>query len=179
MPVLTVDGEEIQIDKESIQVQPYEIVMPKIFLNEFGLDQFSNLDEIVQNKDYFYDRMVSNFDTKVLDEQQYDIELKKVNGDHIYIKDLAGAQATWNQDLEKVTIHKKVDELGKVWRIDLATNKKMYELFSDSDEVYRIPGTNIEIIATSSKEVTTQKGRNGKKEKSSVIFQLLRISSGD
>jgi hypothetical protein len=45
--------------------------------------------------------------------------------------------------------------LGKVWRIDLATNKKMYELFSDSDEVYRIPGTNVEIIATSSKQIAT------------------------
>jgi hypothetical protein len=43
--------------------------MPKIFLTEFGLDQFSNLDEIIHNKDYFYDRMVNNFDTKVLDEQ--------------------------------------------------------------------------------------------------------------
>jgi hypothetical protein len=33
-----IDGNYVTIDKNSIEVQPYEIVMPKIFLEEFGLD---------------------------------------------------------------------------------------------------------------------------------------------
>jgi hypothetical protein len=65
--------------------------MPKIFLEEFGLEQYSNLDEIINNPDYFYDRMISNFDTKVFDETLYDIELKRTNGKHVYIKDKSGA----------------------------------------------------------------------------------------
>ena len=145
-----IGAEDVVIDKQSIQVQPYELVMPKIFLKEFGLDEYSNLDEIKNNPDYFYDRMVSNFDTKVFDETHYDLELKKVNGQHIYLKDRAGITEDWYRDLERITIHKKVDELGQIWRIDPATNKRMYQLFSDTDEVYRINGTNTEIILTSS-----------------------------
>ena len=159
-----IDGNYVTIDKNSIEVQPYEIVMPKIFLEEFGLDQYANLDEIVNNKNYFYDRMIRNFGTKIYDETLYDVELKRTNGNHIYIKDKSGAQTDWNQNLDKVIIHKKRDELGKLWRIDLATNKKMYQLFSDSDEVYRVPGTDIEIIATSNKiEVEQEVGQEEKR----------------
>jgi hypothetical protein len=61
--------------------------MPKIFLKEFGLDNYANLDEILNDENYFYNKIVNNFNTKVLDEIHYDLELKKVNGNHIYIKD--------------------------------------------------------------------------------------------
>ena len=131
-------------------VDAYELVMPKTFLNEFGLGTYANLDEIRNNPDYFYDRMVRNFGTKVFDETHYDLELKKVNGKHIYLKDRAGLQPGWDEDLEKLTIYKKTEDDGTVWRIDLSTNKKMYQLYSESDEVYRIPGTDTEIILTSS-----------------------------
>lgn len=165
-----IGSDDVVIDKQSIQVKPYELVMPKIFLKEFGLDEYSNLDEIKNNPDYFYDRMVNNFDTKVFDETHYDLELKKVNGQHIYLKDRAGITDDWYRDVERVIIHKKVDELGQIWRIDPATNKRMYQLFSDSDEVYRITGTNTEIILTSS-----MIGKNKKEERivnSGLTFYL-------
>lgn len=167
-----IDNQPITVDKNSIEVQPYEIVMPKIFLEEFGLEQYSNLDEIVNNPDYFYDRMVNNFDTKVFDETLYDIELKRTNGKHVYIKDKSGAQAGWDSELEKVTIYKKVDELGKIWRVDLATNKKMYQLFNDTDEVYRVPGTDIEIIATSNKIEVNKENEDDKTLQSGITFYL-------
>ena len=151
----------VQVDKESIQTFAYEIVMPKVFLEEFGLDQYSNLDEIVNNPDYFYDRMVRNFDTVIQDETLYDLELKRTNGQHIYLKDKAEIQDDWYNEVEKVTIHKKVDELGKVWRIDPTTNKKMYQLYNLNDSVYRIPGTNTEIILTSSDISSDMKLKSG------------------
>lgn len=144
-----IDGNDIMINKESIEVQPYEIVMPKIFLDKFGLTEYSNLDEIIKNPNYFYEKIQHNFDTIVQDETLYDLELKRINGDHVYIKDISGTNNNWNQDLEEVILFKKRDETGKLWRIDPKTNKKMYELFSDSDKIYKIPGTNTEIIATS------------------------------
>ena len=154
IPPIRIGGNYVTIDKESIITDAYEIVMPKVFLEEFGLDNYANLNDILKDPDYFYNRMVDNFSTKVLDETHYDIELKKTNGDHIYIKDRAGLQADWDRDLEKVQIHTKVDESGKIWRIDLMTGKRMYQLFHESDEVYRIPGTDVEIILTSTKKVT-------------------------
>jgi hypothetical protein len=77
---MKVNGEMIELDKTSIETLPYEIVMPKIFLKEFGFDEYSNLDEIIKNSDYFLDVMRKNFRTKVLDETHYDLELKRANG---------------------------------------------------------------------------------------------------
>lgn len=165
-----IGDELVTIDKQSITIQPYELVMPKIFLKEFGLDDYANLDEIVQNPNYFYDRMVNNFHTKVFDETLYDLELKKVNGQHIYLKNKSGITDDWYQDVEQVIIHKKTDELGRIWRIDPSTNKKMYQLFDNSDEVYRVVGTDIEIILTSD-----QIGKNKKDKKiinSGLTFYL-------
>ena len=146
---IRIDGNMVTIDKDSIQVEAYELVMPKIFLEEFGLDNYANLDEIVNNPQYFYDRMVRNFTTKALDHTHYDVELKQPNGKHIYLKDRSGVQPGWNRDLEKVMIYTDTDEQGNVWRIDLATNQKMYRLHSEHDEVYRLPGTECEVILTS------------------------------
>lgn len=148
---LKIDGRDVSIDKQSIQIEPYELVMPKIFLEEFGLEQDSSLDEIVNNPNYFYDRMVSNFSSKIYDESLYDIELKKISGKHIYIKDGRDAN-NWNADLEEVVIFKKRDESGKLWRKDLLTKENIHELYDNSDKVYRIKGTDIEIITTNSDE---------------------------
>lgn len=153
-----IEGRDVNIDKNSIVTDAYELVMPKTFLKEFGLDNYANLDEILRNPNYFYDKMKKNFATKVLDETHYDLELKVVSGDHIYLKDKSGLQPGWNRDLEKVIIHTKVDDLGRIWRIDLSTNKRMYQLFSSNDEVYRIPGTDTEIIVT---ETVHQQSEDG------------------
>ena len=144
-----IDGQLVTIDKNSIQTEAYELVMPKIFLEEFGLDTYANLNEIIQDPQYFYKRLVRNFETKVLDPTHYDVELKQPNGKHIYIKDRSGLQPNWDQDLEKVTIYTKTDELGNVWRMDLETNQRMYRLHSPNDEVYKLPGTDCEVILTS------------------------------
>ena len=144
--------------------------MPKIFLQEFGLDQYSNLDEISKNPNYFYDKMISNFNTKVYDETLYDIELKVANGNHIYIKDITGSNADWSEGLEEVTIHKITDDQGKVWRIDPITNEKLYALFSSDDKVYKVPNSNVEIIATSRKEGVNKK--NNPVVKSGIVFYL-------
>jgi hypothetical protein len=88
---MRIKGDLVTVDKDSIEVIPYEVVMPKTFLNEFGLDEYANLDEIIKNPNYFFERMRKNFRTKVLDATQYDLELKKANGKHIYLKDISGA----------------------------------------------------------------------------------------
>ena len=167
---IKINNNFVTIDKNSIQTEAYEIVMPKIFLKEFDLDNYTNLDEVLNNENYFYNKIIKNFDTKVLDENHYDLELKRTNGDHIYIKDYTDLQPGWDQDLEKVNIYTKVDELGNVWRYDLETDKKMYQLFNDKDEVYRISGTNVEIIVTHPKVYKQQ--RSKAKTESGLKFYL-------
>lgn len=169
IPPIKIGGNDVLIDKSSIEIDAYELVMPKVFIEEFGLDNYANLNDILKDKDYFYNKMVNNFSTKVLDETHYDIELKRANGNHVYIKERTGIQQNWDRDLEKVQIHTQIDESGKVWRMDLMTGKKMYQLFHESDEVYRIPGTDVEIILTSTKKVS-----NGDKTypQSGITFYL-------
>lgn len=166
---IKINGEYIQIDKNSIKVQPYEVIMPKIFLSEFGLSEYSNLDEIIHNEMYFYDQIINNFNTKIMDETLYDLELKRINGDHIYIKDRAGIQSTWNEDLIKVDICTQTDKLGKLWRIDPITNKKLYQLFSENDEVYKTRN-GVEIILTSTNITKLPEGNH--KVKSGITAYL-------
>lgn len=166
---IKINNEYITIDKNSITVQPYEVIMPKIFLSEFGLSEYSNLDEIIHNEMYFYDQIINNFNTKIMNETLYDLELKRVNGDHIYIKDKAGIQSTWNEDLIKVEICTQTDKLGKLWRVDPITNKKLYQLFSSDDEVYKTRN-GVEIILTSTNITKLPEGNH--KVKSGITFYL-------
>lgn len=159
IPPMKIGGKDILIDKDSIEVDAYELVMPKVFLEEFGLENYSSLDEIIHDKDFFYKRMVNNFTTNVHDEKHYDVELKRTNGKHIYLKDRSGLQEDWESDLEEVIIHKHVDDSGQVWRMDLVTGQKMYQLFSEHDKVYRVPGTDTEIILTSTQKVKDDDGK--------------------
>lgn len=159
IPPIKINGQDVLIDKESIEIDAYEIVMPKVFLDEFGLENYTSLDEIVHDPDYFYKKMVNNFTTKIHDETHYDIELKRTNGKHVYLKDRSGLQENWETDLEEVTIHKHVDESGQLWRMDLLTGQKMYQLFSDQDKVYRVPGTDVEIILTSTQKLKNAEGK--------------------
>jgi hypothetical protein len=165
-PSIKVNGELITIDKSSIEYKPYEIVMPKTFIEEFDLEEDANLNEIVNNPDYFYKKLKNNFKTKVLDENTYDVELKNINGNHIYLKDVTNLGTEWSQGLQKVNIHKKEID-GKLWRMDPVTFKKMYILSSNEDEVYRIPGTNIEILA-----YKIQQSTNDNKSNNPLIFYL-------
>jgi hypothetical protein len=44
--VILVDGTEIQLNPSSINIEPYEIVMPKIFASIFGLEIGDDLNVI-------------------------------------------------------------------------------------------------------------------------------------
>ena len=45
--------EFVKIDKSSIKVSPYEIIMSKTFATRFGLDEFADLNKIANNPNYF------------------------------------------------------------------------------------------------------------------------------
>ncbi len=115
----------------SLKQQAYEIIMPKTFATKFGLHEFDDLNTIQNNKDYFIKQYLKNQTTKV-EPNQYSIEFKKSDGNHIYVlnkKRLPGSE------LKKLNgIVTSTDSDGITYRLD-ANGNEMYAIAPDT-EIY-------------------------------------------
>ena len=150
---------------EIIEERPYEVIMPKTAKTDFGLDTGDNLSEIVANKDFFTNKILNNYKSRIssINSDVYDIELKRLNGDHLYILSADRLDSLLNDPdfgpdvLQRRKIEKLVID-GEVWRMDPVTKERMYKLSpredinddSYDDKVYTFnDGTEkIEIIVT-------------------------------
>lgn len=141
-----INGKQSIIDRDSIVTQPYELIMPKIFKTKFGLKTFDDLNTIVNDPDFFTKRYLENQKTKV-EENQYDIELKKANGNHYYL--LTKKQVLNSGNLTKVSNYLTEVIDGVTWRIDDKTKEKLYEI-TDDFELYQTKVGNevVEVIVT-------------------------------
>ena len=80
-----IDGQTVTIDKSKLHIDPYELIMPKIYATKFGLQAGDSLADIMEKgSDFFLERTLKNWATKT-SEDNFDIELKRSNGKHIYI----------------------------------------------------------------------------------------------
>lgn len=147
-----IKGNWVNVDKSSIKISHFGLVMPKTFKTNLGLEEFDDLQTIKNDPDFFLKRIIDKFGTKVEiyedDEgnliNNYHLELKRTNGKHIYIRTgLNGSDLVLNDNIITHT-----DELGNVFRIDPETNTIMYQLFSKDDKIYKDLEGN-EIIVTS------------------------------
>ena len=126
-----IDGDWHTVDKSSLREQAYEVIMPKTFATKFGLREFDDLNSIQNDRDYFIKQYLRNQTTKV-NPQQYSIEFKRADGNHLYVlnkKRVPGSQ------LKKLTgIVTSTDEEGNVYRLD-ANGNTLYKITSDT-EIY-------------------------------------------
>ena len=126
-----IDGDWHTVDKNSLQEQAYEVIMPKTFATKFGLREFDDLNSIQNDRDYFIKQYLRNQTTKV-NPQQYSIEFKRADGNHLYVlnkKRVPGSQ------LKKLTgIVTSTDEEGNVYRLD-ANGNTLYKITPDT-EIY-------------------------------------------
>ena len=70
------------IDRNSLQVQPYEVIMPKTFKTEFNLDTYDNVYDITKDKLFFVRKLLRAYSSKITNEDSFDIELKRLDGNH-------------------------------------------------------------------------------------------------
>lgn len=130
------------IDPIDIQTDAYELIMPKIYQTQFGLQEFDDLQEILRDKDFFVERGLSRFTCK-LDHSLYDYELKNFNGEHYYILDKSkGIPPELEQQVQSIFLDKKKN---KTYRVD-SDGHIMYELSSDKDVVCNLDG--VQVIIT-------------------------------
>lgn len=153
---VTINGKPIAVNKETIQISSYGLVMPKTFKSNLGLGEFDELEDIKNDPLFFVDKLIDRFGTKVEsyeDEEgnlinNFHLELKRSDGNHIYVrKGLTGSDL-----VKKVDIITRTDEDGNVFRIN-GDGKVMYQLHSAEDVVYQDYEGN-EIIVTSDDKVT-------------------------
>lgn len=130
------------IEPTDIETDAYELIMPKIYKTQFGLQEFDDLQTILRDKDFFVKRGLQRFQCK-LDHQSYDYELKNFNGEHYYILDkkqgipdhiAQNVQQIWTDTRKKK--HYRVDSDGNI----------IYEMSSKDDVVCKLG--NVQIIVT-------------------------------
>ena len=131
-----IDGQYVKVDKSSIKVSPYEIIMPKTFRTAYNLNEFTSLDEIKDNPDYFIEQYIKNQATKI-NSKLFDIELKCTSGNHYYL-----AQKKY-PSLKLLSNINTVELDGKLYRQDNANNI-MYEITPDT-KIY-VDRTGVEVI---------------------------------
>ena len=116
-----INGNLVRIDKSSIKVKPYEVVLPKVFATNFGLDVDSDLQAISQDKNYFTKKLANNI-SNTIDDQYYSIALTRLNGDPIYVLDRAEARSS--EDFIKIDAPTIIDNKGKVSVINANYDKE-------------------------------------------------------
>lgn len=125
------NGSIIEIDPKSIDIQPYEIVMPKIFASVFGLEVSDDLNVIKGDKDFFVKRLIERTKPQGISNSAYTIGLMRLNGSHTYILD-RNQGIPQLPNFQKQTIQQFQDK-NKLWRV--RNGDKMYQMQKD-DEVY-------------------------------------------
>ena len=125
-----------------IKSDAYELIMPKIYKTQFGLQEFDDLQEILRDKDFFTKRGITRFECK-LGHSDYDYELKNFNGNHIYILDKSKGIPEHLAKLVEPHIQDK--KRSKIYRTD-SNGQVIYELASEKETICKIG--NIEIIVT-------------------------------
>lgn len=126
-----VDGQLYDVDKASLDIPAYELIMPKTFINEFfNGEEFIDLDTVKQDEDYFIKQALRLKAPKLTNSNQYDVELKRGDGNHFYLIDSKHLPSTLNPIQDELML----DTIeGKTYRTD-SEGKIMYEL---------LPGTSI------------------------------------
>ena len=132
--MVKINGNYVQIDKNSVQDYPYEIIMPKVFATKFGLKEFDDLQTISNDKEFFIKRYLENVNPKNQPNAvNYKYWLKRSNGKHIYVLDREMLPNT--QNLTKLSNVYTINLDGKVYREDYRSNI-MYEITKDT-EIYK------------------------------------------
>ena len=122
------------VDLNTLNVIPYEVIMSKTFLHQFGLDYSDSVDKIANDPLFFTRKLLRKRNPLITNQNYFDIELKSPDGQHKYILDRRKLPDTSN--FEELEIRKQYDDNGVLWRLDFS-NKKMYKLYDKNDKVFK------------------------------------------
>lgn len=74
-----------EVTVSNLEIKPYEIIMPKVFAENLGLTEEDDLYTLVHDKEIFTKKLVSNIASKISNDENYTVILKRLNGKHTYL----------------------------------------------------------------------------------------------
>ena len=170
-----INNKVVTVQPSTINITSYGTVIPKTAASSFGLNQYDQVSDIVNNPDFFLDRLAKRLNTKVQDYYKdgqlvynYHLELKRNDGNHVYIR-----RGLDNSDFaNEIQWFKYVDSDGHVFRVNSDGNI-MHPMYSENDKIYTDYDGN-EIIVTEAKD--TWKDSKGNEVKNPDIKKIRGIT---
>ncbi len=170
-----INNKVVTVQPSTIDITSYGTVIPKTAASSFGLNQYDQVSDIVNNPDFFLDRLAKRLNTKVQDYYKdgqlvynYHLELKRNDGNHVYIR-----RGLDNSDFaNEIQWFRYVDSDGHVFRVNSDGNI-MHPMYSENDKIYTDYDGN-EIIATEAKD--TWKDSKGNEVKNPDIKKIRGIA---
>lgn len=142
------DGSTINVNPKSINIEPYEIVMSKIFATIFGLETGDDLNAIKQDKEFFIKKLLKSIKPKVSN-RYYSIGLMNLGRkSSMYILDRNQAVPNNPEQFVQKEIFKTIEK-NTIWRTN-RRGEKLYKM-QEGDTVYeyRHPdGSSYEVIVS-------------------------------
>ena len=146
---LTINNQQWEVDKSSIDIHPYELIMPKVFATNFGLSYDSDLYKIEHDDQYFTNRILKQ-NQNLIDSNYYNLAFTNMSGEPLYVLDrnqLTDSNGNLLPNLYKDTsVVTTVDEYGRVsiinddYQSDITLSKNQNDLNNNEnlkqDEVY-------------------------------------------
>lgn len=139
-----VNGVLYKVDPDSVIIQAHQCVMPKTMATKFGLETYDNLSTVKNDIGFFYKRFKSKYQRLLTNDKDFTLELKRLNGDHVYLinqEDYSQTKLTQKDDV----YFNYID--GKLWRVDSLGNR-IHQVSSEEDKIYVNEATGVEIIKT-------------------------------
>lgn len=170
-----INNKVVTVQPSTIDITSYGTVIPKTAASSFGLNQYDQVSDIVNNPDFFLDRLAKRLNTKVQDYYigdnlvyNYHLELKRNDGNHVYIR-----RGLDNSDLNnEIQWFKYIDSDGYVFRVN-SDGDIMHPMYSENDKIYTDYDGN-EIIVTEAQD--TWKDSKGNEVKNPDIKKVRGIT---
>lgn len=163
---LRVDGRTVKVQATDVEVQPYEVIAGKTYETVFGLNKHDDLSTIRDNRDFFLDRMRKNWASSLSSNTDWDIELKRMNGEHVYLRVRDGRTGRSGEHQEIKTGYHN----GELKRIDARGNFSD-KIYSDNDEIVKVTD------GTKQKEIIVTDANGIKFYLENFDYHTMRIST--
>ena len=141
---ILVNGILYKVDLNSVEIQAHQCVMPKTMATKYGLEVYDKLSVIKNDVGFFYKRFKQKYRRLLTNDNDFTLELKRLNGDHVYL--------ITKDDFSKSQLKEKTDVFynyidGNLWRVD-ALGNRIYQVSSENDKIYINEATGVEVIKT-------------------------------
>lgn len=177
----------------NLNIKPYELICGNVYQTTFGLRVGDDVSDIIKNKRFFLKRALANFKATLSNYNHYDVELKQVNGNHVYLKHLkAGVPkglTVLDAEIRKVGDDVvQIDSKGKVVRTLSSINDKIYvdangnQIIATENFDFYLNNTNFVHIGLSnriSNEALLMLENGSKNDQMAKLMQEINATKGD